>query len=324
MCLKTEKAMMLPYLVIFLLLLSLPTAMSSLGIRIVFSDLDGTLIHYDRNESSQNDGGREKAVVSLPASSTGMIGTISRETYSLCRNIRSQGCKLIFVSGTRFSTLLTRLPYLPRGDFYVCDNGGRIFQANADVGSKYVVPKDPLDEPFYLKEDMEWRRRIEAIVGADGYVELDAASSDSSILVPMKERTGVLWEYVKRLQQKGIVVDSKSYSTCFRINRKHNSGELFDTLQANGLKGLDESLTTSVNLGCIDVVPKMSGKKNWYVQQWVCCLALNNTTLVANTWQNASLHLRQRCCSRTIVSACATMTTTSKWLLRATTPSCLA
>lgn len=281
-------------LVVSIVLLIQPIVMSSPDIRIVFSDLDGTLIHYNdkRDESNtEEDLSPPTDVVSLPASSTGMVGTISRETFVFCREIRSRGCQLIFVSGMRFSTLLSRLPYLPRADIYACDSGGRIFRATKDGDSiaKRIVPKDALDEPFYLQEDMAWRRRMESIVGKDGYFELN----ESDPPLPISARSGVLWKYAAKLQQNGIVIDAKSYSTCFRINRKHNDDAVFDTLLANGLEGLDKSLTTSVNLGCIDVVPKNSGKKNWYVCRRSRCVGSSNaflgfyTRVVANTWQSA-------------------------------------
>jgi hypothetical protein len=73
------------------------------------------------------------------------------------------------------------------------------------------------------------------------------------------------------------------YSTCFRINRKHQVKEkvneqepdLFDQLlqsltsttvaTSNSLipQFPFEYLSSSTNLGCIDIYPKGSGKKNW-------------------------------------------------------------
>jgi hypothetical protein len=392
------------------------------AIRIVFSDLDGTLIHYPAallvgtaaaygtattssttttNTTNTNTTHDDDAVppetqmiIALPASSTGLTGTLTRETMALCRIIRrgssrndvvpapphqrgGGGCKLAFISGMRFSTLLTRIPYLPRADAYACDSGGRIFIAhdhddhhpdddndidddgdnhddssaekssrnNNDDGQKKnkssnrsrttrttrrrkrtllrIVPVDPLDEAFYLTEDMAWRKRIEAVVGSDGYVghellsssfmaahhnnknnqkekEDRAAAAAASTTptttigppLPLVERRGPLWTCANALQRppKNMRIDATGYATCFRINRQHNNndGAIFDDLfaslhddndddNANNNTGrldgiLDPALlTTSVNLGCIDVVPVLSGKKNWYVLQSIMC-----------------------------------------------------
>lgn len=66
-------------------------------------------------------------VIPLPASATGRMGRISLETLRLAAQVRSKGAKLVLVSGTRYSTFATRLPYLPRADAYVIENGGRMF-----------------------------------------------------------------------------------------------------------------------------------------------------------------------------------------------------
>jgi hypothetical protein len=391
---------------------------SSHDIRIVFSDLDGTLIHYpaaaaaadgtatnstttttnttndDNDDDHDHDTVPEETqmIIALPASSTGLTGTLTRETMALCRVIRrgggggqggggssrndvvpapphqrGGGCKLAFISGMRFSTLLTRIPYLPRADAYACDSGGRIFIAhdddpddddddiddddddqdqdqddddssaeqssrNNDDGHKKInnssnrartasrrrsilriVPVDLLDKPFYLTEDMAWRKRIEAVVGSDGYVghelssyvvhnnnkeEEDRGTSTTTTgsPLPLTERRGPLWTCANSLQRppKNMRIDATGYATCFRINRQQNNndGAAFDDLlaslhdddddnnsnnNANNITGrldgiLDPALlTTSVNLGCIDVVPVLSGKKNWYVPSIHVC-----------------------------------------------------
>jgi hydroxymethylpyrimidine pyrophosphatase-like HAD family hydrolase len=62
-----------------------------------------------------------------------------------------------------------------------------------------------------------------------------------------------------------VVIDSKGYSTCFRVNRSQQTNvEAFDLVR-NLI--VPTELATSTNLGCIDFYPKDSGKKN-------CCLYL--------------------------------------------------
>ena len=83
------------------------------SIRIVFSDVDGTLAHYPDNLDDLGEG-----ILKLPASATGMQGIISSRTLVLCQELRRQQQKLVLISGMRTSTLLRRLPYLPRADAY--------------------------------------------------------------------------------------------------------------------------------------------------------------------------------------------------------------
>lgn len=84
---------------------------------IVFSDVDGTLVHYpeDLNNEKEEEGNR---ILKLPPSATGMQGIISSRTMVYCRELRRNKQKLVLVSGMRTSTLLKRLPYLPRADAY--------------------------------------------------------------------------------------------------------------------------------------------------------------------------------------------------------------
>eukprot|EP00531_Pseudo-nitzschia_arenysensis_P004155 CAMPEP_0116132338 /NCGR_PEP_ID=MMETSP0329-20121206/9491_1 /TAXON_ID=697910 /ORGANISM="Pseudo-nitzschia arenysensis, Strain B593" /LENGTH=477 /DNA_ID=CAMNT_0003626839 /DNA_START=52 /DNA_END=1482 /DNA_ORIENTATION=+ len=96
-------------------------------IKIVFSDLDGTLIHYPPSQD-ENKHSKGKQLLEFPPSSTGLVGIISAKTLSLVDEIRNQNnVKFVLVSGMRTSTLLQRLPYLPRADAYCSENGGRIF-----------------------------------------------------------------------------------------------------------------------------------------------------------------------------------------------------
>lgn len=83
----------------------------------------GTLVHYYEGDASMG----PPDVITLPASATGRVARISLKTLRLASQIRAKGTKLVLVSGTRYSTFATRLPFLPRADAYVIENGGRVF-----------------------------------------------------------------------------------------------------------------------------------------------------------------------------------------------------
>lgn len=253
---------------------------------IVFSDLDGTLIHYPEPLLDQERGPSEadSTILQLPPSSTGMVGVISTQTLIKCQSIRRLGVKLVLVSGMRSSTLLKRLPYLPRADAYCCEAGGRIYyptilpsslnasQAEEDGTYHRIVPipydgADPSDlQPFFLQEDSQWRSLMERsdAAGLDGF----AGSGDRVAPVPLEQRKGALWAFARLLKERGLVLDTQGYATCFRVNKNQQISEesrlLFDKLLSGEIEHPTE-LATSVNLGCIDFYPAISGKKQWFV-----------------------------------------------------------
>ena len=241
---------------------------------IVFSDLDGTLIHYPDNTSELFSDDEIERLVQLPESSTGMAGIISAETLRLCQEVRRNDVKLVLVSGMRTSTLLKRLPYLPRADVYCSEAGGRIFFAVKDYGQSDTLRVDPKPfygalprdlEPFFIAEDLEWRKKMERsdAAGVEGFLEMELNLTKSETPVPISERDAALWQHARLLEDKGFVVDAKGYSTCFRVNRKNQSNAVaFDAL-LEGKIPCPEGLKTSTNLGCVDFYPKGSGKKNW-------------------------------------------------------------
>lgn len=245
--------------------------------RVVFSDVDGTLVHYgDDTGGDQVDGDAE--ILQLPPSSTGMRGVISTGTLRLSQRLRNnRGAKLVLVSGMRTTTLLKRLPFLPRADAYASEAGSRIFfpvdLTNKETTYRGLVFRtipfkgsSDLDlAPFGIEEDMEWRANMELpdAAGSDGYIQHE---NDTDVL---SRRNGLLWDFARLLESRGFVIDFKGYAACFRVNRKQQAeaktqGEEFDALlKSSPPKGL----ASSVNLGCIDFYPKASGKKN-------CCAYL--------------------------------------------------
>jgi hypothetical protein len=247
------------------------TMTTTKDIQILFSDVDGTLVHYPE-AVDEHVGTESNKIIRLPPSSTGMQGIISSETFRKCQALRQNGKKLVLVSGMRSSTLLKRIPYLPRADAYCCEAGGRIFYPSK-VNSGTSFKLEPFDgaaeetlEPFELAEDMNWRQQMSATVGSEGFIGNELAdSSFGATTISIKERSGRLWKYCLELQEKGFVIDTKGYSTCFRVNRKQQSSvseSEFETLYSIAAP---TGLATSVNLGCVDFYPVDSGKRNWYV-----------------------------------------------------------
>ena len=292
----------------------------------VFSDIDGTLVHYPVNlqhVSDDDDGDAlQKSVGSnndeygssllyLPPSKTGTRGVISTRTLQLCHRLRhhhhngisnSQGSSgdnddvttpFILVSGMRTTTLFQRLPYLPRADAYVSESGGRIFYPRSiSSKEKKIIEEDDDDDglvkdliiqpisytgistndeiPFILVEDMDWRKRMSQLdaAGIDGY-------NSDDYTIPIQQRRGKLWEFASTLIKQGYILDTSGYATSYRINRKHQTTDLsslsFDDFLAKCSKKdgddgsssiIPKGLDCSTNLGCVDIYPNMSGKKN--------------------------------------------------------------
>ncbi|KAL7476775.1 hypothetical protein ACHAW6_002612 [Cyclotella cf. meneghiniana] len=314
---------------------------------IVFSDVDGTLVHYpphlqQHGQQHNNDDAHSESLppsddnplIFLPPSKTGTRGVLSKRTLELCHQIRHglavgttspsnkedtahpslkpklQRTPFVLVSGMRTTTLFQRLPYLPRADAYVSESGGRIFYPRpssllqrtasdegtvpdlvlhsvfspSDVASHNndVYADDDDSGPFELVEDMEWRRRISELdaAGPDGF-------HDASPELSLDQRAGTLWEFALRLTKQGYVLDTKGYSTAFRVNRNMQPTELmegFDAFlkQCAERQDIPKELGCSTNLGCIDFYPVMSGKKN-------CCAYLAQRFLAKNSSDDESV-----------------------------------
>jgi hypothetical protein len=259
---------------------------------IVFSDIDGTLVHYptadDQEKGVKDASSNDNRILELPPSSTGMKGVISSKALRQCQDVRRQGVKLVLVSGMRSSTLLKRLPYLPRADAYCCEAGGRIFypiQQNKDAAGHTVTPasydgaRAQDMEAFGLVEDMDWRREMERIdaAGKGGFVSNELGDDNKQAPMSIEAREGSLWEFARRLLADGYVLDTKGYASCFRVNRNQQtpgmSKEAFDVL-SDGTIAYPSELSTSTNLGCVDFYPVASGKKNWYVSYRIVSLCL--------------------------------------------------
>lgn len=214
-------------------------------LRILFSDIDGTCVHYpdtldgcatvadacgaDGLWAATSADGAAAELLLLPPSSTGTRGAISARSLRLYAAVRALGVPLVIISGCRAATLLQRLPCLPAADAYVCESGGRIFYPSAAL---------PTAAP--LEEDLEWRRSLEAVAGS-------AAEAG-----PPAERPGALWACFARLQAAGFACDAASYTTAFRLR-----GSLAEVRPL-----LPPELAAAENLKHVDVYPAASGKRN--------------------------------------------------------------
>jgi hypothetical protein len=247
------------------------TASTLAVIPIVFSDIDGTILHYPDEKSScaveQEPGNR---LLELPPSSTGMVGVLSSRTLVQCRELRRLGVKFVLISGMRSSTLMKRLPFLPKADAYCCEAGGRIFVPSSSGYKVTPVRFDGADEedlkPFFLREDMEWRSGMEEITaaGKDGFVGINHNDQQEETEIPLSIRQGALWQHASLLMEQGLVLDTKGYATCFRVNRKQQTSEsLFELFLMKHAVACPPEFSSSTNLGCVDVYPSGSGKLNW-------------------------------------------------------------
>lgn len=252
-------------------------------IRAVLSDIDGTLVHYPEDVE-------DEGLIRLPPSSTGMKGVISQTTINLCQKIRhtqvepeennggdKRNVILVLVSGMRTKTLLQRLSSLPLADAYCSENGGRIFypeplqtlvenhalqHGDYDQHGCYIFRPAPttlkeLEDKsarvYRLVEDMDWRMRHNHDMSST-LTPTDDPEKQTS------ETSPLLFKFASKLKSHGWVLDEKGYTTCFRIHQKHQITPLFNVSDLHSL--LPDGLVISTNLGCVDVYPRTSGKKN--------------------------------------------------------------
>ena len=213
--------------------------------RIVFTDLDGTLIHYPGHDGCPVlDPDAADSVITLLPSTTGLRGVISAATLAGLAALRAlPGVRLVIVSGARSSTLDRRLPYLPACDAIAVEGGGRLYWAGRRAAAGTPVVAD-------LSEDLEWRAAHAATAGPPSQNEE----------TPPEQRQGALWDAYRALVADGWAPDAVAYSTAFRLPlRTDRTGKTGADLAA-ALAALPLSLQATSNLGCADVLPATSGK----------------------------------------------------------------
>lgn len=228
-----------------------------MGFKILFSDIDGTCVHYTDGEDwviSQSDDPDQGTLVLakwgtnendidiaqwssallLPPSTSGSRGIISRRTIDLYAAIRALGIKIVLISGCRYTTFLQRLAFLPAADAYVCESGGRIF-----------YPDSTGNTAAALKEDLAWRDTHNA--AGPPYFEHQ----------PIESRMeAVLWQQYQMLNSAGLRLDARNYTTAFRVKVKREEWQ--EKFAGELLPGL----SSAENLGAVDIYPATSGKLN--------------------------------------------------------------
>lgn len=221
-------------------------------LRAVFSDLDGTLVHYQK--SFELHGCRivrsdsTSAVVASPAgeerrcrvvrSSTLGIGLVSERTCDLVDALRAEGVLFVVVTAARKSSLLERWPLLPACDVRVCESGSRI----------YI--EDTLEREF--------ASRFEHITGPLER-ELDPEA-----------RPELLWAWYRYLGQRlptELKRDARSYYGMFRVDtrghlERHVPSQHEAALAALITSEMPPELSSASNLGMVDFFPSASGKGN--------------------------------------------------------------
>lgn len=232
-------------------------------VKAIFSDLDGTLCHFDRDTSKHgvvtteeegggyakvfNAEGDERRCRLLPTSTMGN-GVVSRETADLVSKLRAAGVKFVVVSGARNTTILKRIPLLPHVDAAVSETGSRIMYA--PVGGSAFVPEKDAD-PSLMSLDVDWAARFEHITGP------------LSSALPAEEREGTLWDLFRELKAMGLKVDANGYTGCFRVDCKTPQHVEMITRVAGDAEGLAKrELGHAMNLGKYDFFPAMAGKGN--------------------------------------------------------------
>lgn len=212
-------------------------------IKIIFSDIDGTLAHYPKHFNSHakivgEDHKRQLAFYedrktheiricnALPSKTSGN-GYVSIRTIELVEKIKKIGIIFVLISGARSSTFFKRLHLLPHANIAIAENGGLIYENG--------------------KEDRFWTKKLLPYTG-------DAKKGPLS-------RNCVLWEFYSELIKQGWNIDATSYFTCFRIDLKKQKHKNEKDLIAI-IKELPKDLSSSFNLGKADFYPKISGKGN--------------------------------------------------------------
>lgn len=114
-------------------------------VKVLFSDLDGTLVHYPKEfihyadiveEVAATENSAETATIRyrdsnesrecvVLSSMTGGKAYLSLRTKHLISTLRDMGVLFVIITGARSSTYAGRRDYLPQADYEFFENGGR-------------------------------------------------------------------------------------------------------------------------------------------------------------------------------------------------------
>lgn len=200
---------------------------------ILFTDIDGTLVHY--GQTIPTDPAKASNYILLPRSTKQKDGTISKSTLFKLSALRANNLAVVLITGARTPTIMNRLPYLPAADAIITENGGVIFYPDGSLPT--AVP---------LRQDLDWRATMEEVVGP-----LSAVNESH------EERPGLLWQWYRELAAAGWVLDGAGYTANFRVSRgpNHSEQDLKDVIAR-----CPPGLSCSFNLGHADFYPATSGK----------------------------------------------------------------
>lgn len=221
-------------------------------VSVLFSDLDGTLVHYPKELESYatitvtspatatityNSSGETRTCKTL-TSKTGGDSYISDRTFQLIQELRDLGVKFVIITGARSSTYIKRRPILPHADFEFFENGGRKL-VNGEL-------------------DAAWTNQFEKQIG-----RIDEERKWLPNLPVIEQREGTLWQLCQKLTTDGWKVDTREYLTNFRVDvAKTNNKTAEDFKKIVEEEVQVRGLATSFNLGKADFYPNGSGKAN--------------------------------------------------------------
>lgn len=222
--------------------------------KVLFSDLDGTLVHYPKEILEYADisdadpstnivtityrhTGEFRECVTL-TSKTGGSSYMSLRTKELIAELRATGVVFVIITGARTSTYISRGPHLPPADFEFFENGGRKLA-------------DGMLDP-------EWSDRFLPQVGP-----IADRTNLLPELLPPEKRDGTLWNLYCEMVADGWKIDTRDYTTNFRVDVKKTDGKTAEDFQAVVERECSRrNLASSFNLGKADIYPIGSGKAN--------------------------------------------------------------
>jgi len=216
-------------------------------LRAIFSDIDGTLVHYakdftkhgirllssDETSSTaivENENGDRRKCRLLPSSTMGPA-CISERTIELVDELRREhGVLFCVVTAARKSTMVSRWDLLPNCDAHVCESGSRIWVNG--------IP------------DEEFSNRFASVCGP---MNREAEGAD--------ERIEPLWRFYRKLKEDvpGLAMDSRSYYGMFRVGTRGDvavEAALRDVIRTS----LPDDVSCATNLGKYDFYPSVAGK----------------------------------------------------------------
>lgn len=215
-------------------------------ISLVFSDVDGALVHYhdhleefaevvrDNGEIASivyHESG-EKCECKVLPSLTGSNGYISHKTLELVDKIQQQGVTFVIITSQNSAYYLTRRHLLPIADSEIWESGGRILHGG--------------------HQDRAWSAALRHATGFDGE-KMQVEAPDA--------RDEPLWQAFRELRLDGWKVDIKDFHTQFRVLTDKRSGDesLWNGAQAK-LRML--GLSWAEGNRCRHVYPETSGRVN--------------------------------------------------------------